>query len=355
MNTENNTVVTAPQQEPSHQEPVQNNQTFPLPPQYQPKPLFELSKGDNAFGICAIIAGIFTSLFGIFGGFALGYLLSLVFLLTLFTVYFIKLGKADIFPIVCGLLSLATGAIFLCTTNISVRFLGVIVGFLLALMCFDGLSKGKAKGNRQSLGVFYSAASTAGNIGAAIKSLFSNSKGEKRAFGKVLMGLLCAIPVLAVVLPLLLSSDDAFRGMMSNLFDNTFTTLLKIVFGVGMGLFVITYGFSLKTGRVTKLKSGKFAGIENVYVISFLSAIAVCYLLYLFSQLAYFFSAFQGFLPDREITYAQYARKGFFEMCIIAVINLAIVFSALLFAKKKGGKVCHGIKPLLPLLPPLLW
>ena len=67
-------------------------------------------------------------------------------------------------------------------------------------------------------------------------------------------------------------------------------------------------------------------------------------MLYLFSQLAYFFSAFKGFLPEGDITYAQYARKGFFEMCVIAVINLLIVFLALLLAKKENGKVCHTIK-----------
>ena len=60
--------------------------------------------------------------------------------------------------------------------------------------------------------------------------------------------------------------------------------------------------------------------------------------------MAYFLSAFQGFLPEGDITVAQYARKGFFEMCVIAVINLMLVVAAMSLAKKKEGKVGHPIK-----------
>ncbi len=318
-----------------------------LPEQYQPKALFELNKCDTAFAVCALVLSIFSAVFGIFGGFAFGYMLSIVFMLILFGIYFLKGSKARILPIICGLLSLANSAVFICTTNGSVRFFGVVISFLLSFVCFDGMVNGAVVGNRQTLGIFYAAASTMGNMGVSLKSLFSNSDGDKKSIGKALVGLICAIPVLAVVIPLLISSDDAFRGMMNNIFrdsGNTFITVLKVLFGILLFMFVISYGFSLKNGRISKVKEGKFAGIENIYLISFLSAIAVCYLLYLFSQLAYFFSAFKGFLPNDDITYAEYARKGFFEMCVIAVINLGIVFSGILLAKKPNGKVCHGIK-----------
>ncbi len=321
----------------------QNSASINVVP-YQPKPLFELTKGDTAFSVCAVIVCVFTSIFGIFGGFALGYLLSVVLMTAMFIIYFAKNSKPRVLPIICGLLSVSNSAVFIRTTNSSVRSFGFVMSLLLALVCFDGLLNGSAKGNRKTVGIFYSATSTMGNIAVAIKSLFSNSDSNKKAVGKALVGLICAIPVLIIVIPLLISSDDAFRGMMSNLFSNTFSTIIKAIFGILLSLFVISYGFSLKASRVSKIGKGKFKGIENVYIISFLSAIAVCYLLYLFSQLAYFFSAFKGFLPDGEITYAQYARKGFFEMCVIAVINLVVVFTALLISKKQKGKMCHGIK-----------
>ncbi len=311
-----------------------------------PKPLFDLEKRDILFAVFATAISIFTALFGIFDGFALGYLLSAVMMLILLGVYFAKGAKPHTFAVVCGALSLATDAVFLCTTNGSVRFFGVIVGLLLALACFDGLVNGPVSGNRQTFGIFRSALGTMGNAALAVRSLLSKKTGDKKTIGKVLIGLLCAIPVLLIVVPLLLASDDAFNGMMTELFNDTSTTLLRSVVGVILSVFAIAYGFSIRSGRVSKPKEKTSNGIENAYLISFLSAIAVCYLLYLFSQLAYFFSAFSGFLPDGEITYAQYARKGFFEMCAIALINLFIVFISLLIAKKKDGKVCHGIKAL---------
>lgn len=318
-----------------------------LPEAYQPKPLFELQKGDTIFTICALMLSIFTSIFGIFGGFALGYAISSVALTLMFIAYFAKDGKINVLSVICGILSILNAAVFVTTTNGSVRFFAVVVGFLLSLVCFDGVTGGVAYGNRQTAGIFYSAASTMGNIGVSLKSLFTGGNGDKKTIGKALVGLICAIPVLIIVVPLLISSDDAFSGMMSNIFSgsgNVFTTLLKAIFGAVISMFVISYGISLKFGRVSKTKDSKFAGIENVYIISFLSAIAVCYLLYLFSQLAYFFSAFSGFLPNDDITYSQYARKGFFEMCIIAVINLFLVFLSMLLAKKQNGRVCLGIK-----------
>ena len=202
----------------------------PPPQEPEKKPPFSLLKRDVAFAIGALAVSLFTTLFGIFSGFALGYLLSSTVTSILFTVYFAKGGKLRFSPMICGLLALANGAIFLCTTNNSVRFFGVIIGLLLSLVCFDGFVNGTAKGNRQTFGVFYSAASTLGNAGFAVKSLFAGDKSNKKAIGKVLTGLLCAVPVLIIIVPLLISSDDAFRGMMTNIFSNTFSIFLRYTF-----------------------------------------------------------------------------------------------------------------------------
>jgi len=322
----------------------QNQTQWPLPD--TKKPLFDLSKRDTAFALWGVVVSVLLSVFGIFGGIALGYSLTAVCMLILFTAYFAKGGKVCAFGILCGILALANTAVFLCTSNGSVRFFGMVVSFLLSLVYVDSFVKGKTAGNRGTTYLFFRAAATVEHIEITVKSLFSDRNGNKKTIGKVLIGLLCAIPVLFVVVPLLLSSDVAFKGMMDSMFENTGATIFKAVVGIMMSVFVVTYGFSLKMGRTAQEKESKFAGMENVYLISFLSAISVCYLLYLFSQLAYFFSAFKGFLPEGGVTYAQYARKGFFEMCVIAVINLVLVFVAMLLAKKQQGKACHGIKAL---------
>lgn len=308
------------------------------------RPLFDLTKSDMLFAIFSLAVGIFTAVFGIFGGFALGCTLSNVLIFLMFSIYLVKKKSLNIFSVICGVLSLANSAVFITTANGSVRFFGVVLSCLLTVVCLGSVICEKTIGNRAVLSIFAVTLSTVGNIAISVKSLFSNGDGNRKSIGKALVGFICAVPVLLVVIPLLISSDEAFSGMISSIFSNTSSSLFKIIFGVFISLFFISYGFSLKYKRFPNVKKSEFAGIENIYIISFLSAISFCYIFYLFSQLAYFFSAFKGFLPNGEITYAQYARKGFFEMCIIAVINLSMVFLSVLLAKKQNGKMCAGIK-----------
>ena len=81
-----------------------------------------LTKRDTVFAIGALVVTLFLSLFGLFSSFSLGYLLASTFMIILFAIYFAKGGKLAFSPILCGLLALANGAIFICTTNGSVRF-----------------------------------------------------------------------------------------------------------------------------------------------------------------------------------------------------------------------------------------
>lgn len=307
------------------------------------RPLFSISKGDTAFAVCAVVISVLLAVFGIFGGFALGYLIASVLMFILIFVYTAKKHGTNLFSIVCGALSVAGLSVFITTENGTIQFFAVIICFLSAIFCFDANANGKRRGNRDTVLVIADTIASVGNIDISVKSLFSSNDGGKKTIGKVLIGIVCAIPVLIVVIPLLISSDEAFKGMMSGIFSNTFTTLFKIAFGVAISVFVISYGLSLKNGSKKELNPSEFKGIENIYLISFLSAISACYVLYLFSQLAYFFSAFKGFLPE-EFTLADYARKGFFEMCAIAIINLVIVFISFLLAKKLNGKVSVAIK-----------
>lgn len=309
----------------------------------RPKRL-NLGKGDTAFAVIAVAVCILCAVFGLFGGMALGYTVTVAACLALLSAYLIKGGRLSALSVVCGLLALGLGAIFVCTTNGSVRFFATVVGFLLGLACFHSMAVEPAVGNRRTAGIAITAAATIGNVGIAVRSLFSGENGEKKAVGKALLGLACSLPIVAIVLPLLLSSDYAFKGMMDNLFSDAVGTIAKSVFGIGLAFPLVSYGLSLKHKRTFTLGESRFGGIEGVYILSFLSVISVIYLMYLFSQLAYFFSAFRGFLPEGDITVAQYARKGFFEMCVIAVINLMLVVAAMTLAKKKNGKVSHPIK-----------
>jgi len=66
-----------------------------------------------------------------------------------------------------------------------------------------------------------------------------------------------------------------------------------------------------------------------------LCSVNLLYAVYLLSQLAYFAGGFAGILPE-EYTFAEYARRGFFEMAMLCAIDLGIIGLSLGLVKKEG-------------------
>lgn len=178
---------------------------------------------------------------------------------------------------------------------------------------------------------------------AAFYALFHRKDAEgtvsNRRIGSVILGLLCALPPLLIIIPLLISADVAFKNLLKIL---TFDSLTEIVFSLIFGLLLFSLVFSQHfTAKdqetATKEERQNTKGIEPTIMNTFFGVICVVYVLYLFSQLAYFFSAFSGLLP-KGYTVAEYARRGFFEMTAVCVINLCLVIGGHLAAPKKDGK-----------------
>lgn len=313
----------------------------------EPKPLIPLERRDIIFSIIAVTVSIFTAVFGVFGGFTLAFTVSILSLMTLVAIYLGKKGHKNLFGIICAIIALPCSLCFFLTSNTGVKFFAFIEIFMLIAVFLDGIVKPKQRvGDIAFFGnILYSLCSSVSNIGISIKSILAVADNNKKSFSKALIGVICAVPVLIVVVPLLMSSDSAFEGFIDNIFSNVFQSVLKILFGILLSVFVITYGFSMRKDRVGFLKPSEFNGIDNTYIVSFLSVISICYLMYLFSQLAYFFSALGGFLPEGYVfTVAQYARRGFFEMAAISAINMLIVFFCVTLSRKNDGKLSIGIR-----------
>lgn len=79
------------------------------------------------------------------------------------------------------------------------------------------------------------------------------------------------------------------------------------------------------------------------------------YVVFIGSQLPYFFSAFAGERPEGWQVYSEYARSGFFELCRIAAINLSVLAAANLLHKKLSRdslllKILNSLLALLTLV-----
>lgn len=172
----------------------------------------------------------------------------------------------------------------------------------------------------------------------------TSQKAGVRKLGAILCGFLLAIPVLLVVLPLLSSADNNFSRLLTGFMDNFSENVLSFVLRAVFSLPVTAYLFGLAYGCVHRRKTDRIRReavrrtgdrvrmVPDAAVYTALLTISVCYVLFMVLQGQYLFSAFAGIRPEMY-TYSEYARKGFFELCGVAAVNLAVLLAANLFTK----------------------
>ena len=195
----------------------------------------------------------------------------------------------------------------------------------------------------------------------------TSQKAGVRKLGAILCGFLLAIPVLLVVLPLLSSADDNFSRLLTGFMDNFSENVLSFVLRTVFSLPVTAYLFGLAYGCVHRRKTDRIRReavrrtgdrvrmVPDAAVYTALLTISVCYVLFMVLQGQYLFSAFAGIRPEMY-TYSEYARKGFFELCGVAAVNLAVLLAANLFTKtdREHNRTLRWLNLLISVLTLLL-
>ena len=165
------------------------------------------------------------------------------------------------------------------------------------------------------------------------------AKGERKGkFLPVFIGITVALILAAIIIPLLERADAGGFGMIMNFFRSAFWFDYHVsIYYIILSVPVAAYLYGLISGAVHKKGTdfispeGATNTVKAMRVIQpttiniVLGAVCVLYLVFIFSQLPYFFSAFTGVKPEGWRAYSEFARHGFFELCWIAAINLAIL------------------------------
>lgn len=168
-------------------------------------------------------------------------------------------------------------------------------------------------------------------------SAFRGAKAGKNAL-YVLVGLIIAAPLTIVVALLLIASDAAFENAMGGFLDMlpSFSPVLiaEIFFAVPGAMYISGMMFSsAKEMEIPPERVPSYRVIPSAMVYTAVTPICLFYLVYILTQLGYFTSAFGGELPE-GYSYSEFARRGFFELCVIAVINLFVIVIMQAFAKR---------------------
>ena len=320
-------------------------------PAYAPAPQPAAAKRDKIFAFLFLIGCIFTADYGLLGGFRFGYTLSATVLALLYVIY-AKDKKYTLYGTLCVTLAILSTTVFSLYTEPLMRLVLFGQFFLLfaAAICemYDvslfNAASWRAVGDW--IRVIFVLPFT--GMGKALPALFRKdpaASGKKGKGGSIILGILCAVPVLLIVVPLLVRADAAFAKFLSFLsLDSIPRILLSVIFGTVLFLFLFSHAFPTVRGlnRRAKKTLSQTVFLPAAPLLSFTGAISFFYILYLVSQISYFFGAFTGDTPGGFLP-ANYARRGFFEMCVICVINLIVLFAVILLSRRENGKIHRGV------------
>lgn len=212
------------------------------------------------------------------------------------------------------------------------------------------------------------------NFGCQYKSLIFLGGKKRVAVSQILsiaLGLLLAFIVIGMILPLLMEADSGgfskitrgvlayFQGLQNEVVEFFAHVILAIP--IAAYLFGLVAGSAHRRGCATFKKDGVEKAISALRVLptatvfTLLGLVCSLYVVFIGSQLPYYFSAFVGERPEGWQVYSEYARSGFFELCRITAINLTLLAGANILSKQPRQdstvlKILNGLLALLTLL-----
>ncbi|MDO4816324.1 MAG: DUF4173 domain-containing protein [Bacillota bacterium] len=183
---------------------------------------------------------------------------------------------------------------------------------------------------------------------ASIFRALSSSLGHKggKSILRILLGVALAL-IPTVVIVLLLSYDEGFTDILDSIFSFSFEDIFSQFFSITFAVPIAMYSYGLFIASVDKKNTEvmskekcikffeklKITPVITVFI-AVLPVIAV-YIIFFVSQWQYYVSGFSGVLP-KNLSYAEYARSGFFELCIVSFINFFIITAVSVFSKRNG-------------------
>lgn len=172
---------------------------------------------------------------------------------------------------------------------------------------------------------------------------------------KVIVGVLIAIVPTAIVFAFL-SYDSGFMKILDDIFSFEWGEVLHTIVSLTFTLPLAMYGFGLYAASDRKKLHTKVTAegcskvLSKTKILPQLTAVVAVlpivflYVVFFVSQWKYYVSGFTGVLPA-DLSHAQFARQGFFELCVVSVINLLMIVAIAFFIRrdKNGRSVVLGI------------
>ena len=313
-----------------------------FPPQ-PPVPRYPAGKRELRFGAALLVCSIFLWNCILYGGFSLGFAIGSMAVMGCGVWYLLSGGcRFDGYSAALLALAVLITAGFARSSDGFVKFV-MLLFVLFAVNLSFCLAAGQNRRSPGGIGSLLDAPRAffvlgVGGMSASARGLNDarkNAGAAGKKGGAALLGIVIAVPVVALLVVLLMNADAAFEGLMDLLPEMEWSEPLNsLVLGLFAGWILYSRALGLRHGEKEEPKERTFQGMSAITVNILLVAVCFVYVVYLLSQLAYFAGGLSGILPE-GYTMAQYARRGFFEMAWLSAINLGLMCLTMGLVEKK--------------------
>lgn len=186
----------------------------------------------------------------------------------------------------------------------------------------------------------------------------------RRSLFPVLRGLLLALPVLFVFTALLAMADTIFANTVEMAFSLDIVSRLFNWTGHGVMIVLaawllvggLAYGVMRRYGRddqsrfeATLQQIPRHFSLGYIETITLLTAVNLLFLVFVIIQFTYLFGGL-AYLQVENFSYAEYARRGFFELLLVVMLSISLILGLNWLARRESKRQIRLFNSLSTLL-----
>lgn len=224
--------------------------------------------------------------------------------------------------------------------SLLLTFLNIIASLLLLLILAE-LFSGKKLRNfliKDYLKIFFLPLKFVSPLFQTLADLFRPSaKNKGKVWRQILKGIFLAVPFLSVFLLLFSSADLVFHKYVSDLisFDVNPEIIFRLFLVLALTIFYIgAYGYAFEEKENQVITKPRVYRLEKLESAVLLGLINLLFFVFILFQLTYLFGG-EANISLQGFTYAEYARRGFFELIAVAAISLLLLLGVEKYVAKK--------------------
>jgi hypothetical protein len=234
----------------------------------------------------------------------------------------------------------------------SLTFLNIVASLLLLLIITKITLEEKIKNFliKDYIKIFFLPFKFIHPLFRTLNNLFSlhNANNNQKILLQVTKGILMAIPVLFIFLLLFYSADLIFQKYVSDLIHITIKPeiIFRSVLILIATLFYIgaySYSFKKNENQIATQQNNKNYNLGHIENSILLGSVNILFFIFILVQLTYLFGG-QTNISAQGFTYAEYARRGFFELITVAIISLILLLTTEKYIVKKNTDHAIGFK-----------